>query len=385
MYYIGVCILQGFYVGQLQKRGDFSQPLVVTAQKSVLDACPLAKAKGVLPGSALSVAKAILGPQACWVAWKEEDYASGQHEWLHLCEKYTDAIEPINQHSAYLDLSAHAQPDDIAEIFTEDLTRHGFSAKMGVGGNKWTAELVALHGDPGQIALIMPRRYVGSFPVSLLPLEAGPIQKLTLLGCHHIADILAIPAPALRAQFGDEAIRLRKWALGGDDPIVKAIFPRDKLSAVFWPSGPVEDTIALNHCLEVLASRLGEKLESQDKFGHTIDLILERDAPGPLTSTRTFSKPVFDAITVLGALRLMTSALHEPILALRAQIPDLKAKDRHQPGLIGPHDASAKQQKAAEAMQRVKQLYGQDAVRPTSALTTPRQIFLRAFDDDPKS
>lgn len=384
MYYIGFCILTGLYIKQLQKKAETeAQPVVVTAQKVVLDACPLAQAKGVLPGSAVSVAKAILGPQVSFIAWKEETYAPAQEEWLGLCEKYTDAIEPINQHSAYLDLSAHGQPDDIASLMTQDLAAHGFNARIGVGGNKWTAELTARHGDPGHIALIMPRRYVGGFPISVLPCAPSQVQRLALLGCHRIADILAIPISALRAQFGDDALQLRKWALGGDDPVVRAIYPKHKVSAVFWPSSPVNNSQELDHCLEILAQRLGEKLESQDKFGHALLLIFEREDLPPLSRQRTFAKPIFDGLTAMTALRALAGQIQDPIAAMRAQMGEVRARDRHQPSLEGPNDARAKQQKADLAMQSMQKMFGEDAVRPTSRLITPRQIFLRAFDDDP--
>ncbi len=384
MYYIGFCLLEQFYVDQVQKMATSSQPLMITFQKQVLDSCPLARAKGVLPGSAVSVAKAILGPQSCGLSWNQQDYIEGQERWLHVCEKYTDAIEPIHQHSAYLDLSAHAQPEDIAAILTRDLQANGFQAKIGIGGNKWIAEMTATHGDPGHIALIMPRKYVGGFPVSLLPCQPSHIKKLTLLGCHRIGDILSIPSQALRAQFGEDATVLRKLALGGDDPYVRAIYPKDTISAVFWPSSPIETTLHLESCLEVVSQRIGDKLEKADKLGHGIGLYLEREDKPPLQRKRTFVKPIFDAITAIHALRSMTVLLHEPVIAIRAQIIDLKPRQRHQPSLDGPNDSAAKKQKAEQAIQSVQKLFGETAVQPTSAMVTPRQLYLRAFHDEHK-
>ena len=104
--------LPGFYVRSHQSE----RPVVVVKSRKVLDANLRARRAGVEGRMPLSVAKSILAknplPDApIFIEWKEDEYDRAQRHWLDRCVEFSEVIEPAEQHSAYIDLSAHPHPE----------------------------------------------------------------------------------------------------------------------------------------------------------------------------------------------------------------------------------------------------------------------------------
>ena len=92
------------------------------------------------------------------------------------------------------------------------------AATVGIAEGKFAAR-VAAYDPPGGIRIVDPgdeSRFVAGAPVELLPLPPAFIDRLKLLALDEIADVAALPLPALVAQFGKAGTRLWELANGTD-------------------------------------------------------------------------------------------------------------------------------------------------------------------------
>ena len=90
-----------------------------------LDACPEARAAGILPGMALAEARSVLAGAGRLVAWEEEPYREASRRWLEAVAEYSDAVEPLRQHEALADLTGHPRPREAAEALWRALVNLG--------------------------------------------------------------------------------------------------------------------------------------------------------------------------------------------------------------------------------------------------------------------
>ncbi|MER3496286.1 MAG: hypothetical protein C4320_05475, partial [Armatimonadota bacterium] len=78
MQYLAAVVRKGFYVGAWSQAGAF----VVHHDGKVLDASPLALARGVREEMGLAEARTILGPGGVCLAWEPAPYRAAQAQWL---------------------------------------------------------------------------------------------------------------------------------------------------------------------------------------------------------------------------------------------------------------------------------------------------------------
>src|SRR5688572_12155218 len=104
MHYILYARLEGFYTTVLlQKQPELRErPLVVHRDKAVLCVDEKGRSKGIHAGMPLSEAKAILRDGA-FLPWEEGPYREAQEKWLDVCARFSDVIEPAEQHTAFVD------------------------------------------------------------------------------------------------------------------------------------------------------------------------------------------------------------------------------------------------------------------------------------------
>ena len=112
--------LVGFYT-KVVEGATPSLPTVVHHDGKVIDSCEAAQALGVSVGGALSEAKAVLRETGRMIAYHEEDYTGARDAWLDVCLSYSDGLEFGMPHEAYIDLSGHPDPGDVARVLIGQL------------------------------------------------------------------------------------------------------------------------------------------------------------------------------------------------------------------------------------------------------------------------
>ncbi len=154
------------------------------------------------------------------------------------CAKLTPRVEPLAEHEAFLDLTglsglpdlqtfppAQALPSVLQEL-ADDLRRtlgaeEELDLRVGLAANRLVARLAAEQLD-GEGCLAVAPGEESAFlaplsPAALWTIPASARQTLSQLGLSTLAEVRAVPEPALRRLLGPEAFLLLRHAWGRDD------------------------------------------------------------------------------------------------------------------------------------------------------------------------
>lgn len=338
----------------------------------LLDVSEALIARGVTRRMSYQEAKIIV-PDATWIKWVESDFDSAQETWLMGLAEFSDCIEPEDQHSAYVDLSGHPNPQAIHSLLAlatepnhpEHKTVPSAS-KTGSGSSKWIAKALCESG--------LTR--VQDLPTGYMyPASQAARERLMLLGyptLHHVAQI---PLVVLQGQFPDEALTIFRAAKGGIHQAVEAIFPRGVVRARFRFDDGVDDQMVWDIALKKIARVLGEKLVGEDLQGDRVQMMILFDTTSiadRVEQERVFSKPMQSPASIIPSLRLMLSDLTMkaklPPIEIRVSLLDVFDSGRNQLQLQG---FSA--QKPTTAMERVRTVFGDSSIQVASKVSEPRR------------
>lgn len=369
-----------FYVSELRAMQPelADRGLVVHRSGAVFDACQDAQSRGVRPGMTLKAAKAILSGASFipydTFAGNDGPYREARDRWLDRCVPYADAIEPEESHAAWLDLTPHPRPEEIARKVCIDLMATGRPLRAAAAPAKWVAKLFA---DSGLTLDDYPdwRASLLAMPVDALrPLEEAQRARLAFLGCKRVADVAWMELQTLRGQFGGDGLRAHQAARGLLHEPIRQDYPagvvRDSL--VFEPA---ESSLErLNLALGDLAERMGSALAQSDLSGHLLEVVVAfepEDAahPGVARWKRRFVRPIFDSRTLRVALRLMLDRkLKAPIASLRVLLGELQAASTVQADLFRGLPLGAREQALLEAAAS----FGRGTVLAAGDVSSPR-------------
>ncbi|MEZ0326355.1 MAG: hypothetical protein ACAH95_10655, partial [Fimbriimonas sp.] len=320
-----ICVrINHFYTADL-----LQEPAIVVREKAVLDATPQAIALGVTLGMPFGLAKTLLSKGAPEgkriVQWKPEDYEEAQERWLDACLPYTDVIEPIDQHEAFLDFSAHPSPEAVL-----DSLKLPENASIGVAKVKWLAKAALDKDDKNQFAYYAPNLFLDSLPTNMLaPVLPESRARLKFLGYQTAGEIQSISLETLREQFGKEALTIWQAARGRAGKPVQPLYPHAALGARIYFESPVEALETIETAIEEIAVELAKKLEARDLQGSNMRLWIGYEEEPEELLEREFTKPMHSATS----LRFAASTLfktEKPVTSLRIQLPNLRKANRKQ-------------------------------------------------------
>lgn len=365
MNYIVYLRLRYFYVSGLRE----PNPTVLLRDKFVLDADRRAEERGVRLGMKESDARAIL-ERGSFVVWRGDRYEAASRRWLDVCCAFANAIEPEDQHSAYLDLTGHPQPWELIPKLQERLAEEtGLPMEIGVARSKWIAKLAAAHGNPWE-AHVSPADFLAPLPVfALSPIAPEHRARLRFLGYRTVEEASRLSAEALQSQFGKEGARIHRAARGALFEPVRAVYPPESLSEFFAFEGPADTRESLDRGIEVLAKRIGARLRTTDRIGYEMALFLEAEGK-TLFRERTFAKPIGCERAAGSACRLLLADLDTPILSIRALMKRLERPARCQPRLFGLRQGDAR---IDRTLRTLRTLFGDHSVRRASEIPQPRR------------
>ncbi len=360
--------LEGFYVATADGAD------LVVREGIILDATKAAKQKGLVPGMELRQAKAIQ-PNITFQKWRREEYEQREKAWLDLCVDFTGVIEPEDQHSAFLDLSLHPKPIDVAEKLVRTLVdKTGLQVRYGLAPSKWMARLAEMREDLGKAAQD-PVGFLQDLPVDdLLPIPLEHRQRLRFLGYRKIGELAQIPFEVLQGQFGEEAYSITQAARGALYEEVQALYPMGALRDSFVFDGAVESLEILTSATKLLAKRIGDRLESKSLEGAKFKLTIEDEDGEIIARGKKFSKPVRCPRTALAALRiLLEEPFEKPITALRVAIDDLKRVKSYQAELLPGRE---RYRQVDGTLRHIRTAYGDLSIQKGSDIQLPRRILV---------
>ncbi len=376
--------LPGFYVSSLRSTepGLSGSPLAVHRDGSVLDSSPEARHIGIQVGMSLSEAKAI-GRAVAFVACERDAYSKDRRRWLDACSMHSDSVEPGDLHTAFVDLSAHPDPESVAGWLVRDVERAtGIRPELGVARTKWMARLSESAGDAERIALADPRRFLSALPVAmLLPVPVEHRRRLEFLGYRKIGDVDSLSPSLLRRQFGVGALLISQAARGAVFEPVEARWPPDSIRARIVFAGGAETANVLEVGLRKLAREMGGKLRLRESQGRRLELILTFEDDDRVSLERTFMRPIHDARSAFNALNLLVENRAEsPIESVCATVRDLEHADRRQ--LEFGRIAVSREIADSPEMRSIRSTFGEGVIQMASQVEMPRRKrVLRAWKE----
>lgn len=315
--------------------------------------------------------------------WREDEYRDLQAQWLDACCEFSDTIEPVGQHRAFVDLSLHPDPMDVLRQMRAKVSEaSGCRIASGCARAKWLAEAALEQGDLGR-AYVDPEGFLADLPtMKLTPVPIEHRERLSMLGYATAGAVAALSMDVLLEQFGGDAVTIRRCLQGGCSEPVAPAYPERCFSARFRFDAPTDSLEAIDGALVRLAGQLGRRLAEDDLQGCELHVVAVREE-GDERICRRYAKPIQGQASLLFCLRrLVVERLArlpedagEPMnrwAEIRVRMPNLQPAKRKQANLY-TWKASDQRQAAEHAVGQLHQAFGLDSIMKASDVAEPRR------------
>ncbi|HZK18416.1 MAG TPA: DNA polymerase IV [Clostridia bacterium] len=293
-----LCDLDAFYasVEQLDNPKIKGRPVIVGGnpdQRGVVATCSYeARQFGV--HSAMPMKKAIsLCPMAVILPTNMVRYKEMSEKVLNVYKKHTSVIEQVSIDEAYLAVKSGTGIHIAHRIrlnVREDLD---LPLSIGVSVNKLLAKIACSLAKPNNVRAIWPEdveNILWPLPVRVIPGVGGVTgRKLNMLGISTVGDLAAFPFDVLQNVLGNNAFKIKEYALGRDDRVLELDRERKSLSQETTFPRDVHDPAIIINTLYELAVELGYSLRLKGIKARTITLKLR--FPNLTIKTRSVTLP----------------------------------------------------------------------------------------------
>ena len=249
---------------------DSTSVALLTAEQSVRrtiwQVSERAFQSGVRPGQLISQAVSLC-PFLTLLEPDPAHYEAAEEAMLEVLSDLTPIVEPEGRGRVFLgmdglarlygspELQAKRALESLFQVFPPPLVasmRAGWApGKLGA----WVAAASATPGEPKIVAEAELVSFLARCPVAALPVSEAMLGRLERLGVHTLAELSALPEPALVGQFGEEGGRAWAWARGQRiDPVRARHRPRPIRVSLDFPT-PVGQSETLHGTLDRLLER----------------------------------------------------------------------------------------------------------------------------------
>ena len=356
-------------------------PIVLLKEKLVIDAEPSLIIKGIQIYGSKKEAKALIGSEARWIEWQQNDYQAQQSRWLDILTQFTDEIEIIDQDQAFISLSAHPKPFAIAELLSRKLNDKGFNHLIGYGSSKWVAKIASQLNADWHVSFLTPKRFLATLPITYLPLNHETIKRLLWFGYSNVKQLSQVPITALQDQFGDEAYLISQYCLGHGDHQITINYPQKMYSSPFWFEYEIDNQKDIDFGLTAISKKLAEFATDQEECAHRIRLRIKFSQAEDQIYERTFTQAILTHQQYQYCLkRLLPKAMPRSVIGFVGSALDIERGSPTQ--LTFSHEVlgEIRQQRNNRTIQELQKTFGAQSIR-IGAETSPRKQFLRRFKD----
>ena len=232
--------------------------------------------------SAMPAARAVrLCPHGVFLRPDFRRYQTASEQVMSILSRYSDLIEQVSIHEAFLDLSdraaGFAEAERIARRIKQDIRAEvGLTASVGVGPNKFLAKLGSDFRKPDGLTVTRPEeaeRFLAPLPVGKL-WGVGPktAARLETVGLRTIGDLARAPIDQLRRLLGAWADVARELARGLDDRPLEPAREAKSVSAEQTFPRDLYDVTEMTRALAGLSSEVARRLRGEDVKARTVTI-----------------------------------------------------------------------------------------------------------------
>lgn len=345
-------------------------PVLVSEKHKVRDLSHAARAAGLRAGMSTREARTLV-PDLITYDAAPDLYEAPRKAWLDLARAFTDAIEATAPDQAFLDLSRHPDPEDVARALLDEIERKlGYETVAGLSPTKWVAQTLA---GPRLRVMPLPGLALMKEPVSILtPLEPKTRERLGFLGYKKVKDVQGLSLNILRQQFGGEAMRIHLAANGALSEPVFTNYPLPSVVGSRSLAGGCADLEMLRFAITRLCATLVAELGTLQLEANQMRLILSFEETEKDLKT-TFAKPMRSASSLVTSLirTIEGLGLEEPIYRITVHLLDLSPARLRQRTLTGMHYTDNGQ--AEDALEPLRQKFGSYSIHLGKEHVVPRR------------
>lgn len=321
-----------------------------------------------------------LCPQGIFLRGNMARYAEVSRQIMEIFSRYTPLVEPLSIDEAFLDVTGcqglFGQPQEIAVSIQKDINRElDLSCSVGVAPNKFLAKLASDLKKPGGMTVIRP----GEVEAVLHPLSIEKLWgvgektavKLRNMGIDTIGQLACLPEKLLAAGFGKMGASLWHLARGEDIRSVETSREAKSISRETTFPRDINDLDVIRAVILELADDVACSLRRSSFLAGTVTLKLRYGnfetltRQGALPAPSCLTMPIYTKALELFA-RVNTQGRGIRLLGVGTGGLASSAGSRQlnffeEPGQI-------KEEKIAEAIDRVAARYGRDSVKRAALL-----------------
>jgi protein ImuB len=327
-----------------------------------------ARCAGLRPGMTLSAAQAVL-PAARFL---RPDPTLEQRETDRLAallRTLTPGVEvaarPAGGRVFFLDGRGlgrlHASEEAFAHRTHDLLAGHGYPARVGVAGNKFTAEVAARSATACRVvAAGEESAFLAPLPLAHLPLDPAVRDELESLGLATLGEWAALAADTVAARFGSDGLRALDLARGVDPSPLVATPPAAPLEVAVELDEPLDGleplTFHLKRAIDRMCGRLGAAGCATSRLRVTLDL----DSHERSVREASFLRPTLAPRLLLDCLRLVLGRdpVGARITSFRVEAVDPAPARPEQLLLFARRHPDGDRQAVEAALARVQALLG---------------------------
>ena len=338
--------------------------------------------------SAMPMARALsLCPELIVIHHRHGLYGEYSNKVMDILRSYTPLFQQVSIDEAFLDVSDLPKPAGVIAQEIQERVDHELHlpCSLGVATNKLVAKVANDFGKsqvksgqaPRQITIVPP----GEEAAFLAPLEVqalwgiGPktSQKLHGQGIHTIGQLAALSIAELEAYFGNNALEMHARALGIDSSPVHSEREVKSVSNEVTFTKDTTDSEVLRQTLRALADKVGYRLRQAGLAGSVVQIKLRYSNFETLTRQTALPQPTNLDDEIYAAAEKLFEANIIPMRAVRLIGIGVSRLTPPYRQLSLWDDDQTEKEKLANAIDQLKEKYGQDVIKRASMMKAPKE------------
>jgi protein ImuB len=302
---------------------------------------PAARALGLTPGTALTMARAQVPGLEVRTADPARDAADLRTLAELLARRWSPTVAISDADGLFIDLTGvahlHGGEQRFASRLVRLLARHGVTARVTIADTAGAAWALARYGT-APVQIVEPGAHgsaIEPLPVTSLRLDPTSLELLARLGVDTVGQLLTMPRAPLVRRFSRTIVDLLDQATGRAPEPLDPVVPPSRVAVEQRFAEPIATAEAIEHWLRELMPRLARALAEAGQGARAVELVAARVDGVPQRLRLGFARPTREPAHMLRlALRRIEEI--EPGYGIDALALHVRRAEPLGPETLGP-------------------------------------------------